>query len=420
MAGTSSDMTAPRTNGASPVYAVYGEPDPTALTMTALQDTGTHLIQVPLDVLAALETGRPALRDAALARVHRYRGMDLVGAVGFDDWWTTALTALNPDFALAAARTLVTDKALLYRTLNTQHVSTGDFIVGPVSVRFLAEAVRHLGPRPVLKPATGAGSRGVYRYRDELSVEDNLALYQQLRRLGNIDTSVPTIAAEYLGGEAALEISADVIVCHHRICHTVVHEKLSATQAHPFVDHIMTSPPLHADITDALGQLPAALQGVITAVAVEDGVLHVELRLHEQRWYVLDVGVRPGAGLVAHAALARTGVDSRRAHVGACIGQPLTAASLSTAAPHHAATCIACCYIAPRRRDQVSVRQQSELADKLRAEPAVFGWHLNVSEIVDQVYRPDAGLSIGVGASDPAEAMRQLRSLTEPYAYSTD
>ena len=420
MAGTSLDMTAPRPHGASPVYAVYGAPDPTTLTMAAMRNAGTALVQVPVDVLVALETGRPALRDEALTQVARHRGMDFVGAVGFDDWWTTALAALNPGFALATARIMVTNKALLYRRLRECRVSTADFLVGSLSTRFLADALEHLGPRPVLKPTTGAGSRGVYRYRADLSIADNLALYQQLLQVGHIDSQIPIIAAEYLGGSDAMEISVDLVVCEGHAVHAVVHEKLSATQVHPFVDQVMTSPPLHPDISAALPYLTPVLVGIIATVAITDGALHIELRLHNEQWYVLDIGVRPGAGLVPHAVQARTGVDPRRAHLGACIGRPLTAAALSRAVPVCGATCIACCYVSSGRRPLVSLLRQSELADQLRREPAVFGWHLNVSEIDDDVFHSDAGLSIGVGASNPGTALRQLRSLTEPYTYSID
>ncbi|MFE9328529.1 hypothetical protein ACIHDR_47230 [Nocardia sp. NPDC052278] len=195
MAATSHDMTAPRPGGTSPVYAIYGEPDPAALTLNALREAGTVLKQIPLDILVALETGKPALRDEALTRLARHNGRDLAGAVGFDDWWTTALSALNPGWSLADARNLVTDKARLHTALRHHNVATSDFHVGTLSRSFMLDAVASMGPRPVLKPVTGAGSRGVYRYRDDLTVDDNLSLYQQLLRLGHIDTQTQIIAA---------------------------------------------------------------------------------------------------------------------------------------------------------------------------------------------------------------------------------
>lgn len=420
MTGTSLDMTAPRPDGASPVFAVYGDPDPAALTLTAMREHGTILVPVPPSTLLALETGSAALRDAALEPLRRHQGMDLLGAVGFDDWWTTALGVLNEYFPLADARTLVTDKALLYRELCKHDVYTADFQVGSLSKGFLADALEQFGPRPVLKPSTGAGSRGVYRYRDDLTIEDNLALYHQLLRLGHIDSAVPIIAAEYLGGDAALEISVEIVLSDSRIAATVVHEKLSATHAHPFVDHVMISPPADPGIVAALPQLPPALAGVAATLGIADGALHVELRLDEGEWFVLDIGVRPGAGLVAHATHARTGVDPRRIHLGACLGRPVPAPAIIDAVPDHDATAIACCYVTPHSRAQLRLKRHSDLADRLRTDPAVLGWHLNVAEVADEVYRPDAGLSLGVGAPDTVTALRRLRSLAGPYAFTTD
>jgi hypothetical protein len=44
---------------------------------------------------------------------------------------------------------------------------------------------------------------------------------------------------------------------------------------------------------------------------------------------------------------------------------------------------------------------------------------LYAAETDDQLCLPDAGLSIGVGASDPHTAIRRLRSTVEPHCYVT-
>ncbi|GIM94418.1 hypothetical protein [Paractinoplanes toevensis] len=64
------------------------------------------------------------------------------------------------------------------------------------------------------------------------------------------------------------------------------------------------------------------------------------------------------------------------------------------------ATAIACCYTVPERRPQVTLDQHAELAATLTTQPNVIGWHLSTSAVTDDVYLPDAGLSIGVGAAD--------------------
>jgi hypothetical protein len=159
------------------------------------------------------------------------------------------------------------DKASLYTALRRRNVAAADFHLGTLSRSFLLDAVTSLGLRPVLKPATGAGSRGVYRYRDDLTVDDNLSLYQQLLRLGHIDTQTQIIAAQYLGeGDAALEISVDTLVCAGQVSNVTVHEKLTATAVHPFVDNIMISPPTNQTIVDELSQLPHILADIVTTL----------------------------------------------------------------------------------------------------------------------------------------------------------
>ncbi|MEV6927093.1 ATP-grasp domain-containing protein [Dactylosporangium sp. NPDC051485] len=419
MAQTALDMTGPRPGTAVQVYAVYGGISPDTATMTELLHAGTVLRQVPLDLLVAADTGRPALLPPILGRLATHRGQPLAGVVGFDDWWTTALTALNHDFPLAAARRLVTDKAALYAALTAHGVATAPCIPGPLSIDLLTAALDRFGPAPILKPATGAGSRGVYRYQPHRSITDNLAVYQRLRELGHIDTSIPTIAAAYLGGDDALEISVDVIVCAGTPTHAVVHEKCTATAADPFVDQVMITPPVRSAIITALPELPATITGVITTLQLRDGVLHVELRLHEGVWHVLDVGVRPGSGLVSHAVHATTGVDPRLIHLAASIGRPVPPSTVNSRTGRHQAACIACCYLTDDRRDSITLGAQQHLADALRTADDVIGWHLNAADLDDQVYRPDAGLSIGIAAHTPAAAMTRLRTLVEPHGYTT-
>ncbi len=419
MAGTSRDMTAARPDGDRPVYGLYGPVDDTAATLADLLRGGAVLRQIPTGVLAALETGSARLREEALNRLTHHQDLPLVGAAGFDDWWNGALGALNTTFPLAQARLLVTDKAALYQRLRAHGIAVPAFVTGELSTRLVADAVSQFGPGPILKPTTGAGSRGVYRYRDDLPVEDNLALYRHLLRLGHIDSSTTILALEYIGGPEALEISVDVIVADGQIIASTVHEKLTATQVHPFVDRVMVSPPMHPTITAALPLLDPTIGQIPAVLAIADAVLHVEMRLHQDSWHVLDIGVRPGAGLVACSVQALTGLDPRVAHLLASIGQPLTDNAIKQAAPTHAATCIACCYITEASRPAATLTEQATLATELHGTPEVIGWHLNAAETSDQLYRPDAGLSIGVGAPDPYTAITRLRSIVEPHHYAT-
>ncbi len=316
MTGTSRDMTGERNGGASPVYGLYGELPDQAASFEELTDAGVVVRQIPVDLLIALDTGGPTLRREALERVDDLAEADYIGAAAFDDWWNTALCFLNRDFPLAAARTLVIDKAAMYARLRERGVDVARFMSGRLSPGFLAEAVATLGPQPVLKPTTGAGSRGVYRYRTDLPAEENIALYRGILSRGHIDSSIDVVAAEYLD---APEVSVEVLIAAGAVVHAIVHEKRTATDVHPFVDLVMVSPPLDPLIADNEPALRQTGGRLASALEIHDGVLHAELRLHQGRWHVLDVGVRPGAGLVSHSVGALTGTDLQLMQVRACL-----------------------------------------------------------------------------------------------------
>lgn len=415
MTGTSRDMTGERNGGASPVYGLYGELDDQAESVEELLESGAVLRQVPVDVLIALETGAQTLRREALEHVAGLEKGDFIGAAGYDDWWNAALSSLNRDFPLADARELVIDKAAMYARIRDQGLNVAPFMSGQLSAAFLSEAVQALGPRPIIKPTTGAGSRGVYRYRTDLSVEENLSLYRGILKRGNIDSSIGVIAAEYLDSP---EVSVEVLIAAGGAVRAVVHEKRTATDVHPFVDLIMVSPPLDPQIRESEPSLQHAVSQLASALKISDGVLHAELRLHQRRWHVLDVGVRPGAGLVSHSVRALTGTDLQLMHLRASLGRPVSLPSAASKT-RHAATCIACCYIADRARPATTLSALVPLASELAEAEDIFGWHLNAAEIRDAFYMPDAGLSVGIGANDTAAAVDKLHALVSRYHFST-
>lgn len=414
MAGTSLDMTVPRPGSLSQVYGVFGAVDLAAATVQDALAHGAAVHQIPVDVLIALESGGAVLRAEALAQVRGLDARPFVGAVGYDDWWTAALDRLNPDFALSRPRHLVNDKAAVYELLAGAGIRVPRFRVGQVDEGFIGDAIADLGPRPVLKPTLGAGSRGVYRYRDDLSVVENLDHYGGICRYEKIPPGIRTLAMEYV---EALEVSVDFVYSGGRTHAPVVHEKVTAKDRHPFVDRVMVSPPVNPEINKAMAALADVVDRLAPVLGVSEGALHAELRLRDGIWYVLDVGIRPGMGLVGHAMQAITGVDPRLAHLRASLG-------MSAAAPgapsRFQAACIACCYVDSAHRISTTMQRYAGINNALRADPTVFGWHLNVSEINDALYRPDAGMSIGVGADGGEAAIVALKTLVTRHGFSTE
>lgn len=225
-----------------------------------------------------------------------------------------------------------------------------DYFYGSLSPQLIDNAIAAYGPRPVLKPAMGNSSLGGYRYRDDLSPADNLAYYRILLRMGNVPASSNTIAMRDVGGDEGLEISGEITVGAGRVISLVVHEKLTSTQVHPFVDRVMVSPPLHPKIIDALPDLSGHAEPIAAALGVVHGDLHAELRLDGDVWQALDIAVRPGGGRVAHSVQAITGIDPRVCEKLAGLGRPVSDQARNDATAAYNATCIACCYTPPARR----------------------------------------------------------------------
>ncbi|WP_144121049.1 ATP-grasp domain-containing protein [Catellatospora sichuanensis] len=422
MAGTSRDMTAERPGGTSPVYGIYGPVNTDAATLPDLLSGGAVIRQIPVSVLLALESGSSALRDEALDRVAAAgEGLPLTTATCLDDYWNTSLHILNDDTAygpLAASRCITVDKATTYDRLTAAGVQVPDYFYSNLSPQLIDNAIAAYGPRPVLKPATGTSSLGVYRYRDDLSPADNLAYYRILLRMGNVPATSNIIAMRYVGGAEGMEISAEITMGAGRVISLVVHEKLTSTQVHPFVDRAMVSPPVHPKIIDALPDLRGHAERIAAALGVVHGVLHAELRLDGDVWQALDIAVRPGGGLIAHSVQAITGIDPRVCHILAGLGQPVSDQARNDAAAAHNATCIACCYTPSARRAQVTFANQAQVAADFRGATDVIGWHINAAEVVDALFEPDAGLSVGVGAPAPQAALTRLRALVEPHGYT--
>jgi hypothetical protein len=415
MAGTTLDMTIPRPGSLSQVYALFGEIAGDATSLKQLVANGTVIKQIPVDTLVKLDSGGAILRNEALAEIGGLSRERYLGAAGYDDWWNGPLDILNAPFQLSRARRLVGDKAEFYRVLEERGVAVPKFIAGNISASWLEEARRTLGARPVLKPATGAGSRGVYRCRADISAQENVDYYTALRAQEKVDTSIATLVVEYID---AIEVSVDFLIIGTHVGKMVAHEKMAARDAHPFTDRIMVAPPVRKEITAALPGLEVTISSLAAVLPTRDAVVHAELRLRDSTWYVLDAGIRPGMGLVGHSFQAITGIDPRLVHLYASIGAEIPPYVCDREGSFEA-VCIACCYVEDGMRSVTSTGGTSRFAAELRLRNDIVGWHLNTSEIDDTLYRPDAGLSLGTGGVTPQEAVATLRSIISRHSFTT-
>lgn len=352
-----------------------------------------------------------AVGNAILSRV----GCDasFCGAVSFSEEEVLLANMLNAHLsagkppALSVRRQL--DKAAFYTRLRQ---------AGAPMVRFdtwqsvadleaiMAEGTYRQG-RYVLKPIGASDSAGVYRSRPDESLHDSIAQFQvycrEAGRLGHqlLRSDQSYLVMEYIecAGEA-VEVTSEVLVRNGEIVLLVVHEKMKTAAFAPFFDQLMVAPPVTPLIVSRVPQIREVTNRVVSALEIAQGVLHVEFRLSQQDCIPIDCAMRPGGGFIPHAVYQLSGTDLRLAHVAAHL-IPLPDQE-GRNAPGAGGTCIGALYANLFPSRQASAR----LISLLSAEQAVFAFSANEELVGNPLFTADAAVSLGVQASNSAEALR--------------
>lgn len=414
MVGTATDITAPRPGGPSSVFAVFGRVAGAARSLNDLYLAGAVVRQISQETLLKTESASPTLRAEGRLEVENLVDRPYVGAFSLDEYWNNALEVLSPASLLRTARRVVQNKGNLYSTAEKADVPVPPHIIVPSEASGIGRGLQEVSNDLILKPTTGGGSRGVYRYRHDLSLAENVDIYLRRRRAVAIPDGDYTICMSFRHG---IEVSVDGEVFEGQLASLTVHEKPARLDGQPFVDRVMTSPPESAQVRDNEALLGDHCLSLLRTLDVEVGTFHAEFIIGVDRCELIDFGVRPGAGLIPHSVEVHTGVDPRVTHLLASVGVVPTA-HRQIAIP--TTTAIACAYVKDRTVQLVNHVSLIRVAQAMAESQHVFAWHLNSSVIDDQIYHPDAGLSIGIKGSTQAEVLKELDATIDAIGFTTN
>jgi hypothetical protein len=264
----------------------------------------------------------------------------------------------------------------------------------------------------VLKPVNASESAGVYRSWPTESVEESFAHFQstcaQAGRLGHrlLRPGQVYLIMDYIECEGEpLELTAEVLVRSGEVNLLVVQEKMITAAFAPFFDQLMVAPPVSPSIILRLPEIREVTHMVVSALGIQQSVLHLEFRLTQRSCIPIDCAMRPGGGFIPHAVYQLSGVDLRLAHVASHV----TDLAASRHAPTETGgTCIGALYstLIP------SLELRMSLISVLEGHPAIFALACGQAPIADPQFTADATLSLGVRASTPAEALLLFNGFT--------
>lgn len=272
---------------------------------------------------------RAARQAAEFAR--RY---PLAGVLGVDDDTVVVaahvaralgLPGVNPDAALAAR-----DKHLQRLRLRDAGVTVPAFALHRFGDDLDAAAARARYPC-VLKPLRLAASRGVIR------ADDPAAFVAAARRIEGILTAEPWCAAadrflaeDFVPGP---EVALEGIVERGRLMTLALFDKPDPLDGPYFEETIYVTPSRLPEAAQAA--LAAAAQRAVTALGIERGPVHAELRWNDAGAWLIELAARPIGGRCSAALV--LGVDGtplslEALHVHHALGFPLGGVTRETAA----------------------------------------------------------------------------------------
>lgn len=257
---------------------------------------------------------------AALLAVVTDLVADLGPEVGIFTWDELSLTATAevaeqvglPHLSLAAAQ-VCRDKYATRAALDRAGLpAVRHRLVGSVSEA--VEAASEIGYPVVLKPRSLAGSLGVSVARDEESLR---AAYETAvgAGLSGLRTEVGVLVEEYLDGP---EISVDSCVVDGVAEIVFVARKRLGFD--PFCEEVghLVGPWRHEPWAAEVADLVRAAH---TAVGVDRGVTHTEIRLTAAGPRLIELNGRLGGDLIPHVGLLATGVDLVAAGAAVAFGE---------------------------------------------------------------------------------------------------
>lgn len=182
-------------------------------------------------------------------------------------------------------------------------------------------AVDALGFPLVLKPRTGAASRGVIRVNTQQELDAALPRLRQIAE--DLGETGPLLAEEFIPGA---EVALEGIVANGHLVVLAIFDKPDAPSGPTFPETLLVTPSRHSP--EALEDLERMTTTAVSRLGLAHGPVHAEARITpEGRVYLLEIAARSIGGLCSRTL--RFGLD------GASLEEVILATALGRSAPGH-------------------------------------------------------------------------------------
>lgn len=251
----------------------------------------------------------------------RYARQELAGITTTSDFYVPVVARLadwlglpgNPPQAMADSR----NKARVREVLDAAGVDQPRF----AAVRSVAEAaaaLERVGLPCVVKPADDSGSNDVLlcRTREEVLAHAEHVLSVELNVRG-LPTARTALLEEYVEGpEYSVEMFGDGGA---QVCVGITAKTVSDGPYFVEQRHLFPAPLADADAAALRGTVDAAL----TALGVELGATHTEVKLSARGPLIVEVNARLAGGMIPELIRLATGVDLLEQQLRAACGRPV-------------------------------------------------------------------------------------------------
>lgn len=245
----------------------------------------------PLDLgdrFLRIDCGDPATAAAAIVDLADRTPIDAV--IAADDAGVVTAAMASAELGLSGhtpqAAAATRDKLVMRELLGAREVPQPDFepIHDPQQVPAMSFPL-------VLKPRTGAASRGVLRVDDASELD---GAYSRVRRIADdLGESGPLLAESFVAGN---EVALEGLVTVGRLTVLAVFDKPAAPQGPTFPETLLVTPSSHPP--HVLAELERVTSEAIAALGLSEGPIHSEARIDgEGRVHLLEIAARSIGGL---------------------------------------------------------------------------------------------------------------------------
>lgn len=367
---------------------------------------------------------RPVNRDRwqeLLATDHRtgHKVSHPLAYVSFNDEDTEVVGRMNealgrPRLTAASAQELCLDKGKLYAHFDSSGLPTPSFTVVENLDEFDAAMATRQSRDQIIKPTRGSGSRGVLRVGTGVGRAQEIARRTARGMMARSGEPLVVMDAVDSSNHNLSEWSVEGVVFEDRVVFSQVFEKTTQVHTPPLQDLRMVSPAngQHRSEMAEVVRNSAAL--AVSSLKLGTSVFHVELRTRDDgATYPIDVGLRPGGGLICEGVLMTHGLDLRVIHALVQIGDEQIVNDYLAQNLHECdgGVALGACYWDRRRTFNSSSPQL--IVEQLLAEQrdGDIEYNMLCELSSSDLIAPDAGLSLCVHGRSSDLALSRLERI---------